>query len=145
MHPCCALSVSSLAFCKALAHRRGKLFPALLEERAMECTSPSGIVEVSLSVPAELFLACVRKHGISDYTPGRALSITYMQKPKFWIFSPIMDPRPRIYWKSSFCNRKSTCVSLSEASKYSMSNYEANKNTDREAHPAINFKRQSTN
>lgn len=36
----------------------------------------------------------------------------------------------------------STCVSLSEASKYSMSNYEANKNTDREAHPAINFKRE---
>lgn len=48
-------------------------------------------------------------------------------------------------WKSSFCNSKSTYVSLSETSKYSMSRYEANKNTDREAHPAINFKRQLTN
>lgn len=49
------------------------------------------------------------------------------------------------FWKTSFCNSKSTRVSFSDPSKYSMSNYEAYKNMDREPHPAINFKRKLTN
>lgn len=48
IHPWCALSVSSLALCKGLAHQRGKLYPALPGQRAMECPSPAGTISLSV-------------------------------------------------------------------------------------------------
>lgn len=40
--------------------------------------SPPGPVKVSFSVPVEFFSVSVRKHGKIDYTPVRAISVTYM-------------------------------------------------------------------
>lgn len=51
----------------------------------------------------------------------------------------------KIWMLSGFHNTKSTCVSFSDPSKYSTSNYKAYENMDREPHPAINFKRKLKN
>ena len=76
------------------------VYPALPKQRATECLSPPGTVKVLFSVPVEFFSASVRKHGIIDYTPMRAISITYMQKPDTPKgFFPKMDLRPRIHAK----------------------------------------------
>lgn len=86
-----------------------RIYPALPKQRAAECLSPPGTVKVSFSVPVEFFSASVRKHGIIDYTPLRAISITYMpDTPKG--FFPKMDPRPRIHMKYQTPGKQAGCL-----------------------------------
>lgn len=65
----------------------------------MECVSPPGTVKVSFHFLC-LLKSSVRKHGIIDYTPMRAIFIIHVQKPDSPKCSfPKMGPRLRIHVK----------------------------------------------
>lgn len=140
------------------ARRRDWHFPQAVTAKSCGCLSPPGIAEVWFSVPAEFFLANIKKRRIIDcILLIIIILITYIQKSSQNVSPPKWTKDlKKIHIKCQTPSGTQTGnyqtfvvenlpVFPSDPSKYSMSNFRACKNTDTEPHPAINFKRKLTN
>lgn len=114
---------------------------------------PPHTAKVSFSVPAELFSPSIRKRDNWLHPCERYFDNTHTEA----YHSSKMDPRTGVHIKcqtpyetqtgscQTFAIANLPALPYSDSWKHSTSNYEACENTDKEPHPAINFKRKLTN
>lgn len=115
--------------------------------------SPPHTAKVSYSAPAELFSPTIRKQDNWLY-PCECYFDSIHTEAKH---SSKMDPRSGVHIRcqtpygtqtgsrQTFATANLPVFPYFDPSKHSTSNYEACENTDKEPHPAINFKRKLTN